>query len=107
MRNVLLIIGMFIITTVLAPVMWNLWIYAGTGNANFFYAVTLAYSTAQVYHKLFHLYSNITLYVPLFIYLVCLFFTYVYFVSIFLHWFMSPLRVFGLYKFYMLIILQF
>ena len=48
MRNVLLILGMFFFTSILAPCMWYLWIYAGMGNANFFYAVTLAYNTAQV-----------------------------------------------------------
>ena len=47
-RNVLLILGMFFFTSILAPSMWYLWIYAGMGNANFFYAVTLAYNTAQV-----------------------------------------------------------
>eukprot|EP00111_Clytia_hemisphaerica_P004345 TCONS_00012432-protein len=49
MRNFLLIAGMFFFTSLLAPSMWYLWIYAGMGNANFFYAVTLAYNTAQVF----------------------------------------------------------
>jgi len=34
---------------VLAPVMWHLWIYAGAANANFYFAITLVYSTAQIF----------------------------------------------------------
>lgn len=49
LRNVLFITALFIVSSVLAPVMWYLWIYAGSGNANFFYAVTLAYSSAQIF----------------------------------------------------------
>lgn len=30
--------------TVLGPAFWYLWIYAGSGNANFFYAITLVWS---------------------------------------------------------------
>ena len=48
MRNVLIVIGVFLVTTILAPCMWYLWIYAGSGNANFFYAITLVYNAAQV-----------------------------------------------------------
>jgi phosphatidylinositol glycan class U len=32
----------------LAPIFWHLWIYAGSGNANFFYAITLVYNLGQV-----------------------------------------------------------
>lgn len=28
----------------LGPAFWHLWIYAGSGNANFFYAITLVWS---------------------------------------------------------------
>lgn len=52
-----------IVTSVLAPVLWHLWIYANSANANFYFGVTLIFSTAQVYflfiliiqnfHKLF------------------------------------------------------
>ena len=38
----------YVSVTVLAPVMWTLWIHAGSANANFFFAVTLAYNAAQV-----------------------------------------------------------
>lgn len=34
--------------SVLAPVMWYLWIETGSANANFYFAITLVYSTAQV-----------------------------------------------------------
>ena len=40
---------MLICSSFLAPVFWHLWIYAGSANANFFFAITLAYSTAQVF----------------------------------------------------------
>lgn len=40
---------MLICSSFLAPVFWQLWIYAGSANANFFFAITLAYSTAQVF----------------------------------------------------------
>lgn len=49
MRNVLLIMAMLLFTSVLGPGMWHLWVYAGSGNSNFFYAVTLAYCTAQIF----------------------------------------------------------
>ena len=32
----------------LVPAFLHLWIYAGSGNANFFYAITLVYSLAQI-----------------------------------------------------------
>uniref|UniRef100_A0A914XA90 Phosphatidylinositol glycan anchor biosynthesis class U protein n=1 Tax=Plectus sambesii TaxID=2011161 RepID=A0A914XA90_9BILA len=34
---------------VLAPVMWKLWIQDGSANANFYFAITLAYCTAQIF----------------------------------------------------------
>ncbi|XP_031562944.1 phosphatidylinositol glycan anchor biosynthesis class U protein-like [Actinia tenebrosa] len=48
LRNAFLISCMLLFSTFLAPVFWYLWIYAGSANANFFFAVTLAYSTAQI-----------------------------------------------------------
>lgn len=32
--------------TLLGPAFYYLWIYAGSGNANFFYAITLVYALA-------------------------------------------------------------
>ena len=49
LRYTLVVMCMFLITSVLCPVFWYLWIHAGSANANFFFATTLAYSLAQVY----------------------------------------------------------
>ncbi|KAL2913387.1 hypothetical protein HK105_207132 [Polyrhizophydium stewartii] len=34
--------------SVLGPLFFNLWVYSGAGNANFFYAITLVFALAQV-----------------------------------------------------------
>ena len=39
---------MFVCTTVFGPILYYLWIYAGSANANFYFAIALAFSTAQV-----------------------------------------------------------
>ncbi|PIK62620.1 putative phosphatidylinositol glycan anchor biosynthesis class U protein-like [Apostichopus japonicus] len=49
LRNGLVISVMIVISVVLAPVLWHLWIYAGSANANFLFAFTLIYSTAQIF----------------------------------------------------------
>uniref|UniRef100_A0A915Q5L7 Uncharacterized protein n=1 Tax=Setaria digitata TaxID=48799 RepID=A0A915Q5L7_9BILA len=36
-------------TIVLAPIMWQMWIVTGSGNANFYFAATLTYSVAQIF----------------------------------------------------------
>jgi len=38
----------FLVVAVLAPVIWHMWIYTGGGNANFYYAITLVFTLAQV-----------------------------------------------------------
>ncbi|CAO3653942.1 unnamed protein product [Cunninghamella echinulata] len=43
-----LVANLFLYSSVLAPIFWHLWIYAGSGNANFFYAITLVYNLGQV-----------------------------------------------------------
>ncbi|XP_013381827.1 phosphatidylinositol glycan anchor biosynthesis class U protein [Lingula anatina] len=48
-RNSFVIGCMYISTTVLAPILYYLWIYAGSANANFYFAVTLVYNTAQIF----------------------------------------------------------
>lgn len=48
MRNKLVVACMFICSTVFGPIMWHLWIYSGSANANFYFAITLVYSTAEV-----------------------------------------------------------
>ncbi|KAJ1365195.1 hypothetical protein KIN20_025432 [Parelaphostrongylus tenuis] len=45
-----LVTGCTIVTcVVLMPVMWHMWIIVGSGNANFYFAVTLIYNVAQIY----------------------------------------------------------
>ncbi|GAA5800984.1 hypothetical protein HPULCUR_006424 [Helicostylum pulchrum] len=43
-----LISNLFLYASGLAPIFWHLWIYAGSGNANFFYAITLVYNLGQI-----------------------------------------------------------
>jgi GPI-anchor transamidase subunit U len=38
-----------LVTSVLSPILWYLWIYTGSANANFFFATTLAFATAQIF----------------------------------------------------------
>jgi len=38
-----------LVTSVLSPILWHLWIYQGSANANFFFATTLAFATAQIF----------------------------------------------------------
>jgi phosphatidylinositol glycan class U len=35
-------------STVLGPLFFNLWVHVGSGNANFFYGVTLVFALSQV-----------------------------------------------------------
>lgn len=48
MRNSFVVTCMYISTTVFGPILYHLWIYAGSANANFYFATSLAFSTAQV-----------------------------------------------------------
>ncbi|CAL1534722.1 unnamed protein product [Lymnaea stagnalis] len=48
LRNTLMIVGMFMCCIVLSPILYHLWIFAGSANANFYFAITLTYSTAQI-----------------------------------------------------------
>lgn len=49
MKNLLIYSCMFFISTILAPIMWHLWIHTGSGNANFYFAITLVYSISQIF----------------------------------------------------------
>ncbi|KAG0610882.1 hypothetical protein M758_7G099000 [Ceratodon purpureus] len=42
-----LLLNGYILISVLGPVMYNLWIFRGTGNANFYFAINLVYATLQ------------------------------------------------------------
>ncbi|XGW24769.1 hypothetical protein V3C99_006324 [Haemonchus contortus] len=48
-RYTLTVAGTIVTCVILMPVMWHMWIVAGSGNANFYFAVTLIYNVAQVY----------------------------------------------------------
>ncbi|KAL4234806.1 hypothetical protein ACF0H5_006447 [Mactra antiquata] len=49
MRNTFIVANMFLVCTVLSPILWHLWIYAGSANANFYFAIALTFSTAQIF----------------------------------------------------------
>lgn len=44
MRYTFFAISTLLYATLLGPAFYYLWIYAGSGNANFFYAITLVWS---------------------------------------------------------------
>jgi phosphatidylinositol glycan class U len=48
MRYTFLIVNLFIYSSLLAPIFWYLWIYVGSGNANFFYAIGLVYGVGEI-----------------------------------------------------------
>ncbi|KAJ8923994.1 hypothetical protein NQ315_006770 [Exocentrus adspersus] len=39
----------FLISSSLAPILWYLWIYCNSANANFYFGVTLAFAIAQIF----------------------------------------------------------
>ena len=46
MRYNFFAVSTMLYATLLGPAFYHLWIYAGSGNANFFYAITLVWSLA-------------------------------------------------------------
>ena len=46
MRYTFFAVSTLLYATLLGPAFYHLWIYAGSGNANFFYAITLVWSLA-------------------------------------------------------------
>ncbi|KAI1285349.1 Phosphatidylinositol glycan anchor biosynthesis class U protein [Halotydeus destructor] len=55
-----LVIGsVFVTTSILAPIMWHMWIMTGTANSNFYFAVTLAYNVAQIFLATDLLFANL------------------------------------------------
>ncbi|MBN3291171.1 PIGU protein, partial [Polypterus senegalus] len=48
LRNIFLVSIVLIACSVLFPVLWHLWIYAGSANSNFYYAITLAFNVGQI-----------------------------------------------------------
>ena len=49
MKQTFIVMITFIATTILGPVLYQLWIYNGSANANFFFAITLVFGTAQIF----------------------------------------------------------
>lgn len=49
MSHNFIVVATLLVTTVLAPVVWHLWIYSRSANANFYFGVTLVFSTAQIF----------------------------------------------------------
>ncbi|XP_065584131.1 phosphatidylinositol glycan anchor biosynthesis class U protein-like [Artemia franciscana] len=45
----LTLLFMFVVSCILGPIFWSLWIYSGTANANLFYAMTLFSYAAQIF----------------------------------------------------------
>ncbi|KAG0000321.1 hypothetical protein BGZ79_006057 [Entomortierella chlamydospora] len=48
LRYTFLIINLFLYSSLLAPIFWYLWVYVGSGNANFFYAIGLVYGIGEI-----------------------------------------------------------
>uniref|UniRef100_A0A8C5QPI1 Phosphatidylinositol glycan anchor biosynthesis class U n=1 Tax=Leptobrachium leishanense TaxID=445787 RepID=A0A8C5QPI1_9ANUR len=48
LRNLFFVSCMLIVCSVLFPVLWHLWIYAGSANSNFYYAITLSFNVGQI-----------------------------------------------------------
>lgn len=49
MKQNFIVINTFIATTILGPILYQLWIYNGSANANYFFAITLVFGTAQIF----------------------------------------------------------
>ncbi|XP_054579966.1 phosphatidylinositol glycan anchor biosynthesis class U protein isoform X8 [Eptesicus fuscus] len=48
LRNIFVLGCILIVCSLLFPVLWHLWIYAGSANSNFFYAITLTFNVGQI-----------------------------------------------------------
>uniref|UniRef100_A0A8C0QVI8 Phosphatidylinositol glycan anchor biosynthesis class U n=1 Tax=Canis lupus dingo TaxID=286419 RepID=A0A8C0QVI8_CANLU len=48
LRNIFVLTCIIIVCSLLFPVLWHLWIYAGSANSNFFYAITLTFNVGQI-----------------------------------------------------------
>jgi hypothetical protein len=47
-RHSLIIICMVLVATLMAHIIWYLWIYTGSANANFYFTMTMVFNVAQV-----------------------------------------------------------
>jgi len=48
MRHMYYLMQVLLFVTVLSPIFWHLWIVTGSGNSNFYYALTVVFAAAQV-----------------------------------------------------------
>ncbi|KAI8907687.1 GPI transamidase subunit PIG-U [Powellomyces hirtus] len=48
MRNTFLVFNALFFASILGPLFHYLWVYAGSGNANFYFAITLVFGLAQI-----------------------------------------------------------
>ncbi|XP_053430364.1 phosphatidylinositol glycan anchor biosynthesis class U protein isoform X2 [Nycticebus coucang] len=48
LRNIFVLTCIIIVCSLLFPVLWHLWIYSGSANSNFFYAITLTFNVGQI-----------------------------------------------------------
>ncbi|CAF1236162.1 unnamed protein product [Rotaria sordida] len=48
-RHSLIIICMVLVAILMAPITWYLWIYTGSANANFYFAMTMVFNVAQTF----------------------------------------------------------
>jgi len=49
MAHNFVVLCFFLITILIMPALWHLWIYCGSANANFYFGSTLAFSTGQIF----------------------------------------------------------
>ncbi|XP_029632299.1 phosphatidylinositol glycan anchor biosynthesis class U protein [Salmo trutta] len=48
LRNIFQVLVVLLACSALFPVLWHLWIYAGSANSNFYYSITLLFNVAQI-----------------------------------------------------------
>eukprot|EP00063_Salmo_salar_P012318 XP_013987153.1 PREDICTED: phosphatidylinositol glycan anchor biosynthesis class U protein-like [Salmo salar] len=48
LRNIFQVSVVLLACSALFPVLWHLWIYAGSANSNFYYSITLLFNVAQI-----------------------------------------------------------
>lgn len=49
MKQTFIVANMFVATTILGPIVYQLWIYNGSANANYFFAINLVFGSAQIF----------------------------------------------------------
>lgn len=49
MSHNFIVVATFLVTSILGPTVYHLWIYANSANANFYFGVTLVFCTSQIF----------------------------------------------------------